>query len=64
MLSHARDRGETHLVLRNPDDVAIIEGVPETTDGDLIEPEVRAERNRARPTPQVETIEHVGSRRP
>lgn len=60
MLSHARDRGVIQLVLRNPDDVGIIEGVPETTDTDLIEAEVRRTRNVTR-TPTVEAIERVGS---
>jgi|APLow6443716910_1056828.scaffolds.fasta_scaffold54185_2 pilus assembly protein CpaB len=59
MLSHARDRGVIQLVLRNPDDVGIIEGVPETTDTDLIEAEVRRARNVNR-TPMVEAIERVG----
>ncbi len=59
MLSHARDRGVIQLVLRNPDDVGIIDGVPETTDTDLIEAEVRRTRNVARPT--TPTIERVGS---
>ena len=48
MLTHARDRGLLQLVLRNPDDVAIVEGVPETTDTDLIEAEFRAMVQRAR----------------
>jgi pilus assembly protein CpaB len=57
MLTHARDRGLLQLVLRNPDDVAIVEGVPETTDTDLIEAEFRQKIQRRRQT--METIMRI-----
>jgi len=48
MLTHARESGELQLVLRNPDDVEIVNAVPETTDTDLVEPERRRAVNTMR----------------
>jgi len=54
LVTHAEDRGALQLILRNPDDVAILENVPETTDESLLQAEERARvqvRHRpARPT--------------
>ena len=50
MITHGRDRGELSLLLRNSDDMQIIQEVPETTDEDLIEPMKRAMAQRSRPT--------------
>ncbi|MBX3250765.1 MAG: Flp pilus assembly protein CpaB [Myxococcales bacterium] len=61
MLTHAKDRGQIQLVLRNPVDDTIIEGVPETTDTDLIAAEERARRNKARPA-AVQGIERIDGR--
>ncbi len=58
LVTHARDRGELQLVLRNPDDVEIVAGVPETTDPDLIEPEKRRNIQRRR-RPEGPSIEHI-----
>ena len=38
MITHGRDRGDLSLILRNNDDMQIIQEVPETTDDDLIDP--------------------------
>lgn len=59
MLTHAEDRGDLQLVLRNPDDVAILEGLPETTATDLLEAERRARRQTRRREPEVQRIERV-----
>lgn len=38
LLSHASRRGEIGIVLRNPDDLAVMDGLPETSDADIVEP--------------------------
>jgi pilus assembly protein CpaB len=45
------DRGDFTLVLRNPDDIATVEGLPEATVGTIMEPAAkkRLRRRRARP---------------
>jgi hypothetical protein len=45
-------RGKIRLVLRNPDDVAVVEAAPETTIADLVELE-RRERLQRRPLPRT-----------
>lgn len=50
MITHGRDRGDLSLLLRNSDDMHIIQEVPETTDEDLIEPAQRAMAQRSRPS--------------
>jgi len=42
VLTYADQTGILTLVLRNPDDIAILDGLPETTQGDILEPEQRA----------------------
>ncbi len=50
MLTHARESGSLQLVLRNPDDVEIVNAIPETTDTDLVRPERRRAVNTMRGT--------------
>lgn len=59
LLTHADDGGRLRLVLRNPEDVTILEGLPDTTNTDLIEAQARASRQvRHQPaTPMIERIE-------
>ncbi|MAC26103.1 MAG: Flp pilus assembly protein CpaB, partial [Myxococcales bacterium] len=59
LLTHARDRGELQLILRNPDDVEIVGGVPETTDTDLIEAERRRRIQIRRQPEEQQTIERI-----
>lgn len=63
MLTHARESGELQLVLRNPDDVEIVNAIPETTDTDLIQPERRLQVNTMRRPTQTMITEIRGSRR-
>ncbi len=49
MITHGRDRGDLSLLLRNGDDMQIIQDVPETNDEDLIEPLKLAMAQRSRP---------------
>jgi len=58
VVTHALLSGELQLALRNPDDLAIIDGVPETTDTDLIEARERVWM-RPRPTKQRPGIERI-----
>jgi pilus assembly protein CpaB len=44
ILLHAQESGDLNLMLRNPDDVAVIQGIPDTVDADLVEPARRARR--------------------
>ena len=46
LLAHSLDGGDLRLTLRNQDDVEIREGVPDTTNEDLIEAERRIRRQR------------------
>ena len=64
MLTHAAVRGTMQLVLRNPDDVEVVTGIPETTDTDLIEAERRAKvqhRRTPEKAPIVEITGHNGN---
>jgi pilus assembly protein CpaB len=52
-LTHSIDAGEVTLILRNPDDIHIIEALPETTLADIVQPARRAQvQRRARPRPE------------
>lgn len=51
VLTYAMSRGAIQVVLRNPDDVAILEAQPETTVADLVVRERRAALNRPRNKP-------------
>ncbi|MBL8600843.1 MAG: Flp pilus assembly protein CpaB [Myxococcales bacterium] len=64
LLTYAADRGGAAgrhtgltLVLRNPEDIAILEGVPETNIDDIFEPTRRAQVSRRR----RQIIERIGS---
>ncbi len=59
LLTLADERGHLRLVLRNPEDVTILEGLPDTTATDLIEAARRAVRQTRRPpsTPMIERIQ-------
>jgi len=63
VLTHAMARGAIRLVLRNPDDVAVLEAAPETTVADLITPERRERlqrrRSAGRNTPEREERGHA-----
>jgi pilus assembly protein CpaB len=53
VLALAQEQGRLTLVLRNPDDIAVVENAPETTTADIIEPERRARVQRRAPqTPE------------
>lgn len=67
LLTYAADRGGAGgrhtgltLVLRNPEDIAILEGVPETNIEDIFEPTRRANVSRRR----RQVIERIGSQNP
>jgi len=53
LLAFAQQRGRLTLLLRHPDDIAVIEGLPETTTDDIIEPERRETRQHTVPRPQA-----------
>lgn len=48
----AQEQGNLTLVLRNPDDIAVVENAPETTTDDIIERERRQRIQRRQPQPQ------------
>lgn len=61
LITHARTDGELQLTLRNPDDIEIVEGTPEFTNDDLIEPTKRdAVQTNRPPAPTTMAIENVG----
>jgi pilus assembly protein CpaB len=49
LLAFASDRGRLVLILRNPDDIEVLENLPETSTADIIEPERRERVQRSRP---------------
>ena len=54
LLAFASQRGRLSLIMRNPDDIAVLEGLPETTTADIIEVERREAIVRSRPrTPEA-----------
>lgn len=61
LLSLAGEQGKLALALRNPDDIAVIEGLPEVTPSDILQAEKRAVlQRRDRPQAQTKTgIERV-----
>ncbi len=69
LLAFASERGRVTLILRNPDDVTVVEGLPTTSIGDVIEQErrERIQRPRIRPTaptpPATTGPERVGPTR-
>jgi pilus assembly protein CpaB len=50
-LISARDRGLLTMVLRNPDDVSVVDDLPETTIANILEPARRKKVQRSRPAP-------------
>ena len=46
LLIHAKTDGVVSLVLRNPDDLEVSDGLPDTYDNDVLEPESRNRRQR------------------
>jgi len=60
ILTYAADRGELTLILRNPDDITILDGLPETSARDILEPERRAillRRERPETAPEIERVQ-------
>ncbi len=55
LLAFSQQRGRLTLLLRHPDDIEVIEGLPETTTDDIITPERREERQRTRPRASTPT---------
>lgn len=49
LLAFSAERGRLALILRNPDDIEVLEGLPDTSTADIIEPERRARVQRSRP---------------
>jgi len=62
VITFGRSRGDLTLVLRNPDDIRVASGLPETTMADVIQPARRARvqhsKPRVAPAPTAD-IEHV-----
>ena len=59
LLTYAQERGSLSLALRNPDDIAVLEGLPDTTSADIMESERRATTQHAGRPVQTRQIEHV-----
>ncbi|MDP3276821.1 MAG: Flp pilus assembly protein CpaB [Deltaproteobacteria bacterium] len=60
LLVFAQDRGRLSLVMRNPDDINMIEGLPETTMNNLIQSrDQQQQRVRGTPAPQPQRIENI-----
>jgi pilus assembly protein CpaB len=60
LLVFAQDRGRLSMVMRNPDDINVVEGLPETTMSNLIQnrEQVSAVR-RGNPAPRPQQIENI-----
>lgn len=59
LLTQARERGRLTLSLRNPDDITLVEGLPETSQKDVLAGARVTERERPSVAPAKEGIEHV-----
>lgn len=60
VLTHATGQGRMTLVLRNAGDLTVLDGLPETTMRDIVEPARRAHvQHRERPAPPPAGIERV-----
>lgn len=60
LLVFAQDRGRISLVMRNPDDINVVEGLPETTMSNLIQNrEQSAQVRRGTPAPARPAIENI-----
>lgn len=53
VLALSQEQGRLTLILRNPDDIAVVENAPETTTADIIEPERRARVQRRSAAPET-----------
>lgn len=56
VLALAQEQGKVTLVLRNPEDIALVENAPETTTADIIEPTRRAQIQRRQPQPEAPRV--------
>jgi pilus assembly protein CpaB len=60
LLVFAQDRGRLSLIMRNPDDINVVEGLPETTMSNLIQNrDTQQARVRGTPAPQPQRIENI-----
>jgi pilus assembly protein CpaB len=59
LLVFAQDRGRLSLVLRNPDDIAVVDGLPETSMNDIIQSRGRVHAVTAQPAQQPRQIEVI-----
>ncbi len=61
ILAHARSNGSLTLTLRNPDDIAVMSGLPEVSDSDIFESERREKllKRSRQESDRPKEIEHV-----
>jgi pilus assembly protein CpaB len=59
LLTQAEHQGLLKLVLRNPEDIELLEGVPKTLRADLVQQAAAAQRRAATANPQPRAIDHV-----
>jgi pilus assembly protein CpaB len=59
LVTQAKERGKLTLSLRNPDDITLVEGLPETTQKDVLADGRDPERDRKVTAPVKESIDHV-----
>jgi len=60
LITQAERQGSLHLVLRNPDDIELLEGVAKTARGDIVQQAVEAQRRVNVPSkPATKEIDHV-----
>jgi pilus assembly protein CpaB len=60
LITQAERQGSLHLVLRNPEDVELLEGVAKASRGDIIQQAVEVQRRAVAPSkPAVKEIDHV-----
>ncbi len=60
LITQAERQGTLKLVLRNPEDIELLEGVGKTVRGDIVQQAAEAQRRALTPqTPQKGTIDHV-----
>lgn len=62
LLAFAIERGELQLVLRNDEDVQMLEGVPERTLADIFEPAARNRSPSKASAPAIETLRAIRTR--
>jgi pilus assembly protein CpaB len=59
LITQAKERGRLSLSLRNPDDITLVEGLPETTSADVMRGPQAATASPQRPASAKGSIEHV-----